>query len=890
MAKRQTADDAAAKAMDHLDRRDVSAAEVVLEPWLAKEPQHHALRAANALLLLTKNETEDAIEEALALERDEPVDPKAVNACVHVLQRTCQWDAVVRLYQRVIPILSKGSPDRSASENLALTFARMHRYPEMQKECAKLAKDSGEAQYTVWGTMANLLAVPAGDSNSILLKLAARVVDKQILDSPAIKVTPEHCAMYLEALERQNAFDDALKFIASKRFRALGPADRLHQYARVAQRAGDAVLAAAIGRHLWALEPENWTFFTMVADGIANASPEGLRETKTVTFEDAEPLEVRVLNDGEATALDVLASIQKALPDPNAPPRGLLLEKMELLFRTGAAPADLKTLVRDFCVRNGPRPSCFLDVVKYIPVGSDVAWLTDIGGDAAESLDDHRRVTLRLQLTGAIDRSISTSDEATIAHLKSVLAALDKCPKPAELGDSAHPWAQLLSTACNAIGRRIHALKGDDTARRAWAALGARVVAVGPEKHKFPMVHLFGVLFAQILGYHDIAAVDALDFKSVQLDSMAFFCLAEVRESHDMVRAFHYAAHAHQWYGRFESDTSALVAKTFQNCAWTQISQLRQFQQAIANSVSRAEWYALYAALSTLSSENQATLIAEVRRLRLLVQVLRVDSKDAVANDDRSSVAAAAFLELPNSDLQKELLDSLLPPTSTPAQRSAEAHGICAFFLCLRDLALFVVRATAPKPSKADKKAKKAAAQTPQQPLQLLMDDAELGLESRVARSSCASTAVPIVALVRSIVKGDGTAGKAELAAVEAALDAYATRAENDDANALRPCLWPELPVVVSALRLLAPVATKAGVPVKAWAGRVSKALHKAEDVCTAAAASAPVFGDAPLVEQLSLTPAGETVTGNLHRATFEKLAHALKAATMELDALTNMK
>ena len=207
MSKRQTADDVASRAMECLDRRDVGTAECILEPWLAKEPQHHALRAANALLLLSKDDTEDAIEVALALERDEPTDPQAVNACVHVLQRTCQWDAVVRLYQRLIPVLSQGpNPDLSASENLALTYARMHRYPDMQKACAKLAKESGKLQYTIWGTMANLLSVPEGDANSILLKLASRVVDKQILDAPAdsgVKVTPEHCAMYLEALERR---------------------------------------------------------------------------------------------------------------------------------------------------------------------------------------------------------------------------------------------------------------------------------------------------------------------------------------------------------------------------------------------------------------------------------------------------------------------------------------------------------------------------------------------------------------------------------------------------------------------------------------------------------------------------------------------------------------
>jgi tetratricopeptide (TPR) repeat protein len=897
----------ATRVFDAIENNNVSLAERTLEPALAAAPNDHSLRAAKALLCYTQREHDEAIETALALAADNPTEPRTVAALVHVLQQTCQWQAVIATYQRVIPTFASSGHgiDRSALENLTLTLARMHRYSEMQKECAKLQKETGDIRFTVWGAMANLSSVAPGDSTSIILKVVARVLDKQVLsaDEKVLKVTPEHCAMYLEALERQGAFTEARYFIASQRFRALGPADRLMQYAKFSQLAGDKELAAAVLRHLWTSDPENWTFFSnyvdvldlLLNDKTLDASE--LTRERAVQFEQQETLTVTVLKAGEKSAFDVVRTIGQAQKDGQIP-RGLMLAEMELLHRFDVVGKLDK--VREYCKMFASKPSCFLDVIKYIPHGANADWTALLAPTLPRAewiVGDHARNALRLQLVGAIDKDIPKSDKHTQKFLKEILDALHECPQPTEVGESAHPWPLLLATACNAVARRLHAVP-DETTRRAWASIGFRITSLAPKGHKFPMAYLFAILFAHRLGLECTASVNALDFKSVQLDSMAFLCLRPLRDSHDMVRSFHYAAHADRWYGQFERDTGNLVAKAFHNGAWTQLRNLESFEAAIANSVSRAEWYALYAALSTLSSENQASLIATLRRLRSIQDVLRVDPANAVANDDRSSVAIAALQELPDSEYQQALLETLMPTESNPQARTRAAHGVCAFFLVLRDLALYITRMNAAKQAaagagrkgKKDKNAAADAAATANAgPRFLVATDATL--ISRAEGVSGSEVMLPFMRLVEAIVITD-TVTPALVEGVDQALHAFIQRLAEPSVAALRRAVWPYLPIFVSALRVLSPLATKFGLPVRTWAASLSAALHAAEDRALQLSTLTLDKEDVnfkPAELKLDTRDANAALNG-LQLNVFLNLATTMKAATIELDTLKNMK
>nr|CCC90919.1 unnamed protein product [Trypanosoma congolense IL3000] len=366
---------AAVRIFDLIDKGMLGNAEGMLEGILPKFPNDHTLLAAEVLLLLNKGELGKCRAKAEYLSQQDVREENANKALVYALQQCCSWDALAHTYQR----LKDSHNEKDTMENLFQTYVRMGAYNKAQQIAAQLQRKWPDPRYQLWVVQANLAQVPHDSVDHVLLKLSTKLVDSIIVADKGVLSTSAS-RMFVEILQRQGLYGDAVDFLCSKRGWRVGlPEARLEMLAVTLQLNGEKGKANAVAKQAWRRQPDNWTFVQLYLKSLSEEDQsdglmelDGPDESKRMTVD---------VSDGDRTLADALRfarSLSKVVCETAAKghvPRGPFMAELEILSLLGDV-AQLREAIVAYAQRFFRLSCCYLDVSTYLDAASAEAIYT----------------------------------------------------------------------------------------------------------------------------------------------------------------------------------------------------------------------------------------------------------------------------------------------------------------------------------------------------------------------------------------------------------------------------------------------------------------------------------------------------------------------------------
>ena len=359
------------KILDAVDADDVGRAETLLQAALSTKggggggKSHIGLRAAGALIALRNDQRCEARATALALAASATLleYPSAVNVVTHLLQCLSMWDALIALYQRLVPQFPP--TDTAILENLVMTYCRCGKFAEVQKTATTLFQRSHDLRHVLWSVIANVqLATAANDPSAFQWKLAAKTLhDRLLVPSSSATFTSEVAELFVYVLSSQGAHAQVVEFLLSDRGTSVGVRNaRLLHLHKAYCALEDWQRANAVAWFLWREEPNCYDYAAAFLDTARSASSpmpshEGV-DMPCATVVDACPtVSISIANfDTNTTTTDVAwayapdavtahayarAAFQRETAERTGPPadsvsapnRGSALAYLECVFR-----------------------------------------------------------------------------------------------------------------------------------------------------------------------------------------------------------------------------------------------------------------------------------------------------------------------------------------------------------------------------------------------------------------------------------------------------------------------------------------------------------------------------------------------------------------------------
>ncbi|CBH11689.1 hypothetical protein, conserved [Trypanosoma brucei gambiense DAL972] len=808
---------------DLIDAGKLGQAEGLLEDALSKFPNDHAVLAAEALLLLRKKVIDKARSKAEALSLQNVTDGSAVNALVHVLQQCCSWEALVRTYERL-----KGIQDEKVVlENLFQTYVRMGAYNMAQKTALQLNSGWPNPRYHVWVVQSMLAQVPRDSVDHALLKVSANLLEAAVLTEKGT-MTTSTSRTYVQVLQQQKLYADAVKFLCSTRGASVGlPPARLEMLAKVLQLNGELAKANAVAKQLWTHQPENWTFVELYLNSLSESNAtegvlelDGPEESKCVSINLSNS--DRTLEDALRFARSLSAESLKGSSGGRLG-RGPSMAVLEILSRLGDD-VQLRNETVAYAKRFYKASCCFLDISTYVDAtaaSAIYAWSQEDGGpEGKEPLHYHMRRILGLRCHVAL-WGITAETQPSHAEVEELLQA---CIRSYE---EARPLSENLSWSeeglCDgyitvALNISLHVYEA--TKNVEWVQKGLALLDSVDRRENNPTWLTFSVCFARILGLADVAACCQLDFKSIQRDTMSHvgYWPLVAGGALDGVCEWNTAAWEH--YGMLQRDCSLLRIKVFTYMSWPAMKDIQEYERRQTNSLARVIYSLSRIAGELRQCQTQRNVFdlmqAEERVLSQVFEALQdPQAKDLVDNTDWVVVRS---MVLGNIHSQKvEALANTLVGMPTVNERVEHARQLVGSLMLLHDVSMLeahrVQVSNLPKRRKGKGGKSDAAPQDVPLPMLLCQQHTET-LQTLPVMSS-------IAPLTLEFVKTYGNG--ARIAHTDSF--AHALRAVLEVEN-IKSFLFPEASILTALLQV-APTST---LPVAAWAKDLQAATESARD------------------------------------------------------------
>ena len=822
-----TARSLAFKALDALNDYHVNEAETALEKADGKNWSGDVhVQVARAMWCLHRHRLEEATELCLAVCAKSPTEPQLINPLSFIMQTVAVcWAPLRELYVRVLPHFD--GDDKDALENLVAVCAAGRNFKEMQRYAQDLHKRHKHVKYLVWLSFAYLMQIPdrraiaasaAPQNDSLYYKLALRTLEQHVI--------AHHCPtgvaiMYVQVLESQLKFDDAIQFLSSSRGQSFGSwSERVRQCAVHLRRAGRVAEANSVFRHLWTkVDADRWDWFvdfrdTVVSPAAAFTAPAPADPAdKTAPFACACGVgsEAEVLEVALALAREYGAAGGAKRNDKIRTPR---LAALSLLFGKPQHAEQREALLVEHVDCVGCKSLTFFDLVKFI-APQDAAIFAKHAVVVAESgpADDNerRRAALFHLLAGFCNRdALANDDAATHAFAERCVAAWR------EGSDEVSAVASdiFVVAACSAYIRRAFRLSQTDgpvtTTASTLAALRNAATLAHSALARFsphlPHVAFLSIALHRLIGSSDIENLRALDIKSVQHESVPSF-VALAMEQCDLATVGDLAGGASRFHRGVARDASQLASKGLQHGSFTAFEELFATHDRMARSFARAESLALdvlvnHCHSTDTAAELRARLLAHRSDLR---EVLRAHAVgEYVSLEDRSQVLAATLHEEPGSPKFAALADFVMP-ASCPAQRVTAAKDVAAVLLALE-----VVSGESATPKSAARCLPRYEAPAAELAALALRDATQWGwvatlgaaaqqVFAKVPRADRATT----VAAVSAVLGPCAEAVDRFAAALGASFVANGAAAADAPLAAFSQFLFPVVPLMVIATRIL---------------------------------------------------------------------------------------
>ena len=775
----------------------------------------------------------------------------------------------------------------------------------------------------------------------MLLKLAETVLDRQVIygddaegPTPPVRPapagpyrSPEISALFLELLRRADKTDAAVEFACGPRFVGLDD-DRLAAVLAMYRAAGRTAASNALGRYIWEKDADNWdameAFFEtsrrLIKDGMgagdSTVAPLVLRRRG------AEPEDVTLPAPCKSAA-EVVAVID-ALVAKHPRQRGPLLARLEWAHSetsegSPARVAALAPLLQRFADQFADKPSCFLDMVKYLRACGDgfavypAQAAADAPPDAQHWARERSRLVLRSYYAGHGSPMAPAEAAAFVAECRDTFAKAAAAASDVE----ENSWDMILAAACT-VCARLHDTDMN-TGPGFWLRLGWACVHDAADAYATtPSLLLWHALFGSASESARLTlprVVKLIDCKSVQHDTMLPLSLLQYLRVHAWDEAGQMAWNGDQWFNAFPRDSANNMKKAFDHLTWSRVKGLQRVEDRVVRSVAKATVFGTHALLFATQTQTRSELVEALRKARGHLQEAITAGDDAAAavdSTDLASVAAAAVHELPNSKEALALMETMLPSVRSAA---ATARRTALVLLAVREVLRVEARRAAEQKVKTmagggkKKKHVDPSAPTADDLMPVYGDDAcsckalgEKMLGTIAADTPAAETL--LVKFLAAVVDACGAETGKEAAPVGTATTAFTAWLESQQANidairndgaALDAVWWPWWPLVIVVLRALW---TKGpwGVAVKAWCGRLLPVLESLRTAIQSAAISPLFVGEAETAlaevalsgaDFLGKASAAATAATERRR---QRLAEAMKTASVDVAAMQRVK
>ncbi|RNF05267.1 putative N-alpha-acetyltransferase 25, NatB auxiliary subunit isoform X1 [Trypanosoma rangeli] len=813
------ADGAAVRIFNLIDEGKLASAEGLLEAALSKHPDSHAVLAAEALLLLKTNQLEKAKEKAEALSEQNVVDKDAISALVHVLGHCCSWEALARTYERMKGVQN----ERNMMENLAQVYVRMGSYDAVQQTAVQLYRKWGDVRYQVWAVQANLCQVPPEATDHLLLKLSAKMLDESILKSNDL-ITPSTSRMYVEVLQQQRLYSEAVAYLCSTRGAAVGvPEARLELLAATLRCKSDLGKANAVARHLWHRQPDNWTFVDLYLNTL---SEEEENPTNAVLRLDGPKEENRVvvqLSERDHTLADALRlchSLQSTPASAGAkrPCRGPFMAELEVLSRQGATEALQQKTVA-YAKRFYANACCFLDVSTYLDGTSAAAiyaWASAEMSAEEDVLHHHTRRILGLRCHVAM-WGATREQQPDLTSMEDLLKVC--CSAYAETKPlSAHlAWSEeglldgYITIALNIVLHAYYATRDLE-----WVKRGLLLLEAVDRRQNNPTWLIYSVCFARLLGLADVEAWRQLAFKSVQHDTMSHAGYWPLLEGVAVDEACQWNELAWEHYRALERDCSLLRWKVFAFASWPAMKDLQEYERRQTNSVARivCAVHRVAAALRRCQTQRNVfdLMRSEERTMAEALAALQVSREAELTDNTDWVVARSLVLGNIHEEKVRALTDELFG-MPTKEQRIHHTRQLLGSLMLLHDIALLEEHRLQVANAMKPKRAKKPVAQLPAQaPLPTLL----------CKEHSDALPTLPVIgAIAPALLEFVRAQGEGAVVPYTTAIqDALLTTVGSPQVHSF---LFPEAFILTALLQ----VGTVSRLPISAWSKDLHNALQK---------------------------------------------------------------
>ncbi|KAG5472653.1 hypothetical protein LSCM4_01974 [Leishmania orientalis] len=890
----------AVRIFDLIDARQVSQAESVLETALQKFPDDDSLRAAEALIIMRNGNYRLAKTKAIALSERSVTKPKAVNALVHVLQNCCCWDALAATYERLRPLQN----DRQTSENLVQTYTRMGAYAKVQQMAMQLYRQYSDPKYQVWMVQAMLAQVPADNSDHMLLKLSARLLNAAVLTEKG-HVVPSTVQTYVDVLAQQRQYDTAVGFLLSERAAKIGLlATRLETLARMLQRAGRVSAANAVARYLWSQESDNWTPFTIYKDTLVPAAgvDEGREGNVASVLEVLGPVpQMRATIDctmahhslEEAVQLARELQVQEESKHPNKHRRGPYLAELDLLHSLQST--DMQARVIAYVERFYSKPSCYLDISTFLTpaIAAGVYEWARHSASAAPSdgVDGHTRRILGLRcLVGSWEKTPATGEPRALFH-ECVEAYRSSRHLSKDLAWSEEGLCDGYITVALNIALRCYAAD-KDSPNYSYLAEGLDLMSIVERRTNNPTWLIYAVCFANLLGLTDCEALHQLAFKNVQRDTMAHVGYWPLLTGLALEDVANWDGWAEDYYSMQERDCSLLRAKVFNYTSWPAMQDVQRFEASQTNSLYRWQCPANELTSALLECQTQKDVSESLRsRIEALwaawERLSAAGAADTLVDNTDWVVAKSMVLGNIHSITVQQLTELLVSVPSRDWQVRRSRQLLASIFL-VHDMAAICAHRQAAGQASKSRKGKCARAGVDA----ASATAAPVLYSSRLAASPASVEYLPAVqplsSVLRAYVDSLGEAAP-EAASASAELRTYLKSLVADSehsASAFEAFLYPQA-YILSALLKMAPAAK---LPVKEWVAVVRETLEAAQCRYESRSWSAltTTVGQTPApsargAEGMAIAPGG--FTAKLQREKVHRIVGYLSSLKVEIGA-----
>ena len=610
-----------------------------LEP---KYPDYSVLRAMKAVNLQRTGMFDKAkeIAQELASEKADPFDEEVARMMFMLYKK-------MKLYDELLLTMTKAYqyPPNSKNEFIFSCYLSSllltRKYSDVQKLGAVVYKRTKKPIFSLWSAVANVIQVPPGDKNNMLLLLSAKMVERTFEQTPETR-TRENLWFLISILRKQEKYEDALKLLSDDElinFALPLPIERLDWTADLFKAMGRTSEEHDIYKQIILTnegERDNWLWW------------EGYFSTLTDTDRDG-PKAMEFI--GEALALE-------AKVESNRPRRAVKLAKVHLLWLQKKN-TELTEATLEYCTWLKLKPQSFLDVMKFVdsfdkksnafeglkarPEGYDASL-----GDA----DDLNKILFSFKMkwvAGEYDPKQITDEQ-----LKSEIEIMLKTSKDTEPISKALEWSER-SVADEAIlvGCLIMLHRYSLTNNKVWLIDCLSLMNSIPRPKNNTHLLQWQLLLPPLLGFAWLNKAAELDLKQIQNESLGWMTYAisqafgtddEIQKVSGGIRDFH---------ERYEADQGIHTA--WNRGSISKIFELEGFRLALFNSAIRREAY-LSAAAGKYFSDLESSSLAR------LEWGPSFSVKELTCNYDTKSIMVS-FLCSPDSARAESLKKVLLSGT-----------------------------------------------------------------------------------------------------------------------------------------------------------------------------------------------------------------------------------